>query len=345
MDPLEIFQEAAASMVSPILLTLSGSFICYKKWFDSVINAQILLATTEFMLPLYILFTLPRVYESNNIWELWPLMISPMIILPLLGLMGYFLVWLVDIPKNQRFSIASMYSFSSIGNISILIVKSCCSTYGSLHREDTCDISLPYICMMWLPFNIVMFLMACPLFKKESGFNEESIWNILLHKLLLPLPVAAVVANAIGIIPGMNWFLFNEDSPGYMLSDCAIIVGYTGILFSQMIVGSNMTLNAKEKVDLDKGKIIWIALTRSIFTPAVVLLYVYLMWIHGALYDDRVMAFGIFIGLSSPPSFMILTMMKEFKMDTRDATLIKFWIFGFSVVTMTLSIFFFFLLI
>ena len=332
-------------MVSPVLLTASGAFVCYKKWFDATINTQILKATTDFMLPLYVLFSLPRAYSASEVWQLWPLIVSPVLLLPLLGLMGYLFVLLVNVPAHQRYSVSSVFCFASIGNMSILVVRSCCSTYGSLHREEACDRALPYICMMWLPFNIVMFLMACPLFKKESGFTGEKLSTVIFRNFLLPLPIAAVIANLLGAIPGINWFLYDKDSVGYMFTDCAMIVGYTGILFSQMVVGSNMTLDLKDKVQMSRGKIIWIATTRNIFTPAVVLLYVYIMWNAGLLYDDRVMAFAVFIGLSSPSSFMILMLMKDFGMDTKEVTLIILWVFITSIVTMTLSVFFFFLVI
>ena len=96
---------------------------------------------------------------------------------------------------------------------------------------------------------------------------------------------------------------------------------------------------------MSKWKIGWIVLTRSILTPGVVLLYVYLLWSFGVFYDNKVIAFVIFIGLSTPPSYMIMVLMEDFKMESKDVTFINLWIFITSVVTMTLFSYFFFLLI
>ena len=345
MNTLQLFEESIAAMVPSILITLSGIFICYKKWFDANINIQMLQATTDFMLPLYVLFSLPYAYKTNELWKLWPLIVSPIIVVPILAIVGFLCALLVDAPRHLRYSVSSVYCFASIGNIGILILKSSCSHYGLLRNEDNCSFAIPYRCMMWLPFNIIMFFIAIPFLSKEGGYNGEKTSNLLLKYLMLPLPVAAVVANVLGAIPGMTDFLFNKDSIGYMLTDCALIIGYTGILFSQMNVGSNMILDSNEKMIMSKWKILWIAISRNIFVPAVVAFYVNLMWDGGLLYDDKVMAYVIFIGLSAPSTFMILIFMKQFGINDKEIKVIILWIFITAGFTMIFSIFLFFIIL
>ena len=238
-----LFVYCLASIVPATVYTLAGGYLCHKKWLDNTINSQIITATTEIMLPLYVLFSLPRAYNSNELWDLWPLIVSPFIIIPILWLISYLCVLFIKAPKNLRFSIASLYCFSSIGNIGILMVKSSCSVYGPLQKTHDCENALGYLCMMWLPFNILLFVSCCPLFKIDSGYKERKTTDIILKYLLSPLPITAFIANILGVIPGMDWFLFDKESIGFMFSDSALLVGNSGIIFSQMIVGSRIALN------------------------------------------------------------------------------------------------------
>lgn len=345
MDLLDTLLRCFASIVPVALITISGMVLCYKKWFDDVTNSQILKASTYVMLPLYILFALPKAYDSDDILGLWPLLICPLVVIPSLGVIGYICTVIINVPINLKYSISSVYCFSSIGNIGIIVIKSCCSSYGPLYSQDNRDKAIPYLCLMWLPFNILLYCIICPLFIKESKYTDGSTSNLLLKYLLSPLPVSAYVANIVGMIPGSIWFLFDKDSPGYMLTDSAMLVGSSGILFSQMVVGSKILINMNVKLKLDKITIAWIVLSRNVFVPGFVLGFTYMMWHYNAFGDDKVMAFVVFIGLSVPSSYMILIIMEQFKMEDQEVTVIILWIFITSFFTMTSSMYIFFVLI
>jgi hypothetical protein len=290
------------------------------------------------MLPLYVLFSLPKAYDRASLFELWPLLLSPLILVPILFLLGLLSSWLINLPRGLHVPISSVFAFSSIGNIGILMGSSTCSSFGPIkNTSDQCSFMIPYLCMTWLSFNIVMFLLAVPALYLESGTRTEPLSTTLFRYLLLPLPVAAVVANIIGLIPGAVTFFFDKDSVGFMFTDSAHLIGYCGIMFSQIIVGSTITLNVKETSELGWKVVAWVVLCRNLVVSAVVLGYVWLLWTNGLFYGDKVMAFAVFIGLAGPPSFMILLMMENFAMPTQETLLVILWVFITAPVTITAS--------
>lgn len=339
------FLQCLASVVSPTILTLSGAFISYKKWFDAHLISQIFKATLDLMLPIYVIFSVPKVYSRSDLWQVWPLLVSPFLIVPLLFLLGYLCSKLLQIPSRILFSVTSIFSFASIGNIGILMVKSSCSSFGPLNGEENCDKSIGYICMMWLPFNIIMYLLMVPGLRRDSKQTEGSFFPVFLHYFIVPVPVAAMAANLIGMIPGSYWFLYDRDSIGFMFTDSALLIGYCGIMFSQMIVGSSISVDIKTPTCVSGKKIFWAVGFRSFAVPAVVLAVVIGMWDFGLFYGDRVMAFTVFIGLAAQPAFVLMNVIRDFGIQVDTVRNIILWVYVLSPVSLVVSSYFFFLAI
>lgn len=337
------FLQCLASVVSPTLLTASGAFISYMKWFDSHFITQILKATLDFMLPIYVIFSLPKVYSREELWQVWPLFISPLVIVPFLYLLGKICVHLCVVPVTMRTSLTSIYSFASVGVIGILMLKSSCEPYGPLAGEKHCKLGIGYICMMWLPFNLIMYLMILPGLRKDSQQEGEPFFPVFLQYFMVPVPVATMFANILGMIPGTNWFLFDEDSIGFMFTDSAMLIGYCGIMFSQIIVGGSITINLKDQGKLEKWKIILIVISRNIIVPGICLLFVLTMWKNGLFYDDKVMAFTVFIGLAAQPAFLLMNLAESFGLEIQDAKKIILWVYITSPLTLVFSSYIFFL--
>lgn len=332
MSLLEIFISVSASIVLPATLTISGAFLCHKKWFDKEINSHLFKSTTDFMLPLYNLFTLPRAYDREEIWELWPLIASPFIVMPVLFIVGLIAGFIIKVPNNLRYSIASTYSFSSLGNMGILMVRSSCSTFGALYGESQCDKAVSYLCMLWLSLYFTMTILSVTFYRRDSSYIGESLSSTLIRYFLQPFPILALIANIVGIIPGTGWFLFNKDSVGYMLTDSAVIIGNCGIMFSQIIIGCEIPLNWRQEIALDKWHLAWLAFSRHFIVSTLVLLYVGFLWHYDLLYGDKVMAYTIFIGLSMPPPFMILVVMQHYGMEVKDVLVLILWMFIISPI-------------
>ena len=339
------FLHCLASVASPTILTASGAFLSYKKWFDGHLISQVLKATFDFMMPLYLIFSVPKVYSRDDLWQVWPLLISPLILVPFLYILGTIFVRLFSIPPKMHTSITGIYSFASIGNIGILMVKNSCASFGSLAGEKHCDKAIGYICMMWLPFIITVYTLFIVGLRKDSQQESQRFFPVFLYYLMTPVPIAAMLANIIGMIPGSNWFLYNEDSIGFMFTDSAMLIGYCGILFSQIVVGSSITINLKKKVMLKNWKIAAVVVSRDVVVPGICLLFVKTMWENGLFYDDRVMAFTIFIGLSSQPAFLLMSFAGEFGLDVEDVQKIVLWVYITSPFTLALSSYIFFLVI
>jgi hypothetical protein len=342
---VNVFLHCIASVVSPTLLTASGAFISYKKWFDAHLITQIFKATLDIMLPIYLIFTVPQVYSRSDLWQVWPLLVCPLLIVPVLYLLGLLSVKLAGVPKNLIHSLTSIYSFASIGNIGILMVKNTCAPFGALYGESNCDKIIGYICMMWLPFNLIMYLLLLPGLRKDSGKDQEPFFPVFLQYFIVPVPVAAMAANLIGLIPGAYWFLYDKDSIGFMFTDSALLIGYCGIMFSQITVGSSISVDINNQVQISKGKIAWLVISRDLAVASVVLSFVVVFWNYGLFYGDKVMAFTVFIGLSAQPAFVLMSVMKDFGIQVEEVRKVVLWIYIISPVTLILEAYVFFLVI
>ena len=207
MDGSYTFLRCIAMYVPVVLLALSGWFLGYKSWFNMDANESLMRVTVNFMFPLYVIFSLPKIYSEHGFWELWGLIISPIVVILFLLLIGLACVFLVGVPRSYKFSVLCIYFLPSMGTYSIILAKNSCANYGPLHNNDNCDYIVSYFCMMWLPYIIIANILTCSLLKKDTG-DERKTFDLIIKYSILPLPVSCVIANIIGVIPSINYFLY-----------------------------------------------------------------------------------------------------------------------------------------
>ena len=359
-----LLQYTISGIMPLISVSLLGGFLAYKKVFTNDTIQRISKSFTNFTSPVFVFFNIAGSINLEKLTELWPLFLSPSLML----LLGYFLSlihskFFKELP-NLPNVMTCILTFSSIGNLPIVLMKGICSPYGPLRGNKYCDDANSYISLQIITYSAIMWSIGNSLIEKEK---EEHLRSILTQKLLeegkeaivladvsifrstiknlfLPVPLACFFGLIIGLIPGVREIFYNKNSILYTLAETFLNIGIGGVILVQMTLGANLMLLSSGNKTISKTFITSMVIFKNFVTPICALGLIYIASIFKVFGNNTVMIYIIFISFCCPTAIVIMVLTQNHQHGTKETSLLMFWIYIFSVPSLIISSYLFFLI-
>ncbi|OMJ73149.1 hypothetical protein SteCoe_28217 [Stentor coeruleus] len=363
MDPLLLVQYTVSGFMPLVCLSMLGAVFAYKKIFTKVTIDRISASYSNFFNPVFVFFNVSSAIDINEISTIWPLFLTPSIVVILGTILAY--IHSKICPKIPYLSkvVACILIFSNIGNMPVVLLKGICSPYGPLKSNSHCKDANSYISLQVLTYNAIVWSYGSSLVSQDKtqyllskqneailesnpiAYQKTSFCRNILKNLLLPGPIACVIALLFGLIPGVHSTFFNKNSKLYCIVDAGFEVGLVGILLGQMTLGANLVLLSGSKLTLSKGFIGSIIFFKNILMPICGFCVVFGVFKAGIFGDNSVMAYCVFIAFCSPTAFIIMMITQIHDYGTKEVAWMMFWVYLCALPTLIAWTYVFFLII
>jgi len=172
---------------------------------------------------------------------------------------------------------------------------------------------------------------------QEETQSNDSLTTIQIIKknVLSPIPICSAFGFILGLIPGLKSVFFDSSAPLLPLSDSAETIGFTGIVVSQMILGSNLILTKGAERKVSNWYTVVVVALRTVIIPLIGMLYTWALWEAGAFQGDVVMAYVGFLSFLSPTAVTVLIMCQLLNNGIEEATSIMLYMYLTSIFTIT----------
>ena len=237
MNAATLLQYTVSGLMPTLTATLAGSYLAKKNIFTKHVVAKITSAFVYHLVPIFLLFSIAGSITFHEFGTIWPLFLSPLLIVilgRLISLLHYMLF--TQIPHFSRI-IACMIIFPNMGSIPLVLMKGMCSPYGPLKGNKYCSESNSYVSLQMFTFMVIIWSYGFSLIaqdKQEYENHKEkqqllqqgevviaspqfSMWRSTLKNLLQPSPLASILGLIIGLIPGVQETFYDKTSFVYAL--------------------------------------------------------------------------------------------------------------------------------
>ncbi|CAG9310574.1 unnamed protein product [Blepharisma stoltei] len=356
MDILQIFRSCVTGMIPVTIITISGAYLTWAKVFEKKSNEVISKSSARFFFPLFIVIAMSKAVDTSTIVSLWPLFVGQVLLIFITIGLGFLMLPIFKVPKEFKYTTISILAFSNVGNVPLLVMKGICASYGPFAGDDYCDNSVGYISIVCFVFNIMIWSI-CTAFVRidsseraknensENNPNSTDLKKLIINGLLSPVPIASVLGLLIGLLPGYKWLFVYKSSPLYAFFDTLSVIGYVGIVASQMVVGSNLMMIERKEKFLDTHFLWTLTFTKSVVLSGIYLFIVWGFWEIGVFGDNKVMAYVLFIAQTSPVSVTVMIVCQLFNTNLKECCITTLWQYIAAPVYMTLYSYAFFLII
>lgn len=296
MEPSKVIQGCIVGMIPLVMITISGAILTYINAFSKASNDIISRSFPNYFFPIFCLFNLAKFVGVDTLSEIWPIFISPTITILVSCIIGVMYLPFIKPPRNLTFTTLTLIILPNMGNVPLLILKGTCSPFGVLGGENDCSKYTGYIAMLAFTFNIYMWVGGYVLIQldsireiKQREFNHAQQKNsidfsvkeldrkpvplksIIMEAVVSPVPICSLIGFVLGLIPGVKWLFFYPDSPLIAVSDTAFSLAHAGLLFSQMVLGSNIVLCFNDMKSVSFRYAFHVVFIRNILIPTVAL--------------------------------------------------------------------------
>ncbi|CAG9324851.1 unnamed protein product [Blepharisma stoltei] len=180
---------------------------------------------------------------------------------------------------------------------------------------------------------------------KREDEKPKTLKYILMSQLIRPVPVSCYLGLALGCIPGIHDIFTNSDAILNPLYNGGYLVGYSGVILSQMILGSNLLLSRKNKKLVSKFYIFSIVALRCILITSIGLLIIWGLWTADIFLGDKTMAYVSFMNFATPSTVIASVLCQILDVGIEDTSVVLFWMYAFSFFSLTISSYILFLVI
>ena len=259
----------------------------------------------------------------------------------------------------MRNTFAIFFGFPNYGLV-FTLSQGICSPYGPLKGDPYCQNAFSYISIYGFAETLIFWTIGYSLVEKDKhnskiGDSEDllveesrprsSLLRNSINTLKMPNPLSCFAALIFAMIPGYKHLFFHKEGIFYTLGMASKNISLVGIVWGQMMMGSNIFMMIGKKSKLSNKQVALNTLSKTILLPGITLMIIYGFWIIGVFGDDRVQAYLLFMCVSTPTAIVIILFALLFKINIDEVSQCIFTVYIFSIITMIAWTFLFFLLI
>ena len=358
-----LLQYTISGMMPLIIISILGAVLAKKNIFTEKTIKSISTSFTNFFSPVFAFFNIAGSINIENISELWPLFLTPSIIISFGYIISCLHSKIFKQTPNLSNVITCILTFSNIGNMPIVLMKGICSPYGPLKGNKYCDDANSYVSIQILTYSAIMWSIGNSLIENEKNEHSHSlltqklinegketkkledipILRTFTKGLLLPGPIACFCGLMIGIIPGIRERFYNKNEYLYVVIDSFLFIGISGVVITQMILGANLILFSSSDKDISKSFIASIVVFKNLLNPICALGFIYLCRLVGVFGDNTVMAYIVFISFCCPTAIVVMVLTQNHQHGTKETARLMIWIYIFSAPCLIIYSYLFFL--
>ena len=356
MDPGVLIRYTIAGIMPLVMVSTLGVLLAFRGIWDKRAVDCIAKAYTNFFNPFFVFFNVTGAIKLSEIAEIWPLLVSPTVIL----FTGILVSWIHSLFFRNLKKISGVVKcvliFNNIANLPVILMKGICSPYGPLKGNQYCENSNSYISLQIFTYNAIVWSYGWSLVSKDkekaSELNPSAeieliripIWKNILKNLTLPGPLACLAALIVSLIPGVQDLLYNSSSAFYCISQTCLQVGIAGVVLGQSSLGANLVHLRTEKFYFSKSYLFSIILFKNLIMPLFGLGLTYLAWFIGIFGDNYVIAYIIYISFCTPTAFIVLIICQNLQYGTKEVTWLMLAVYVFSIPTLIVFTYIFFMI-
>lgn len=361
-------------MTNLFLVTASGSLLGHLKIYNQEICTVIVKACVGLLFPLFSFLVVGQTVSAMPSLDIvWQLQLSTVLTCTLgLGL-GLALVMVLSAPKSSRYTLVSVVAFSNMGNIPVMVAEGACSEYGPLYRDPDCNMLEGYAMTQCIAFNIMVWGIAYSLILKDARSKvKEKVVNffsavnddkaslmsetfdgpalpdkvdcrtVIQNAVFSSVPLWSILGVVLGVLPGVQEALFNDDAPLRFLINGLLSIGYLGIILSQQVLGCNIYNQFIQFQPINPKLLLGVILSRLVIVPLVAQFFIYIA--HSEGYISLGFAFICMLGSASPPGVATMTINQLLGVGVETSSVAFMFLYPISIVTLTLHCYLFFAL-
>ena len=342
MEALTILGSCVSSVVPLAMITLSGVVLAKAKLFNDQANHMVASACAKLLFPVLYGIILARSATLSKLTDYWFLLVNPFVVVGLASALCFLVVKLLKIPRELNCTLVAVVGFTNFVNMPLILVEGSCSSYGPLSDSEHCDDIEAYIILQTLVYNLLTWSYGYYLVQVDSNGSQTRFRvSQVLGNLKKPVPVGTLLGLVFGLIPGIKEVFFEDSAPLLVLSDSFYTVSYTGLILSQIELGSNLILTKTQNSKLSKLDYFWVLGLRLVVLPLIGLGYTYLLDSQGIIHNLS-MGYIVYLNFLCPTAIAVLVISQLLSTNVQETTLLIFYMYLFSLVSVTLfSILFF----
>ena len=358
MEALNMFAATVSAMGPLCLVTFSGALLAHFQVLNKRSNEITATACFKFLLPTFVLVNITKGIDFSSISHWWPLIVVPLIAILISSIVGALHTFFLNPPKHVRFSMNYLLIFANLTNAPVLLLNGACSSYGPLYGEDSCDKVNTYIFLQVMLFNLIAIsggygLVYLDYLEKTKAKDDSltpnegpqiSLKKMIIKQFYSPIPLMIYIGCILGSIPGVKSTFTEEDAPLAPVFDSLYMVGHSGVVLSQMVLGSNMWLTRKQEAVVTRRYIATVIVLRCVVITFIGVVFIWWLYNLGIFGDDLVMAYLCLMNFASPTAIYITLICQFFKVGLEETSAVLFWMYITSFVSLTLSGYVFFLI-
>ena len=362
MDPLSLLKYTVSGLMPLVVTSLTGALLAQKKILTHPTINKITASYSNFFCPVFIFVSIAGSVSFSQIKILWPLLFTPSLMVIVGSIVSFAHSKIFkQVPHLSRI-VATLITFSNIGNLPLVLMKGICSPYGPLDGNQYCSEASSYVSLQLLTYAAIIWSYGYALIERDKRdyqiYLEEqellhegkqlkqsppfSMWSSVCKHLLLPVPLACISGLAAGLIPEIKETYYEKESKTYALVDSLLTLGMAGVILGQMSLGANLYLLSSSNKEITKKYIASVVLFKNIIMPLVALGIIYGFWQSGIFGDNIVMLYVVFISFCCPTALVIMIITQALDYGTKEVVLLMFWIYCSSILTMMVSTYVFF---
>jgi len=345
-----------AGIMPLVMISTLGGVLAVRGIWDKRVVDSIAKAYTNFFNPFFVFFNVTEAIKLSEIGEIWPLLVSPTVIL----MTGILVSWVHSLFFRNLEKISGVVKcvliFNNIANLPVILMKGICSPYGPLKGDQYCENSNSYISLQVFTYNALIWSYgwslvsrdkskACELLSEdERGMVKVPVWKNVLKNLTLPGPLSCLAALVVSLIPGVQNLLYDPSSAFYCITQSCLQVGIAGVVLGQTSLGANLVSFKSQKLYFSKPYLLGIILFKNLIMPLFGLGLTYLAWHCGVFGHNHVMAYIIYISFCTPTAFIVLIICQSLQYGTKEVTWLMLSVYAFSIPTLIVFTYIFFVM-
>lgn len=157
MNAATLLQYTVSGLMPTITASLTGVYLAKSKIFTAYVVGKITATHTNCLIPMFSFFTIAGSVDFHDIQTIWPLFLSPLVMIilgRLISLLHYIMV--KQVPYFSRI-IACLITFPNMVNLPLVLMRGMCSNYGPLQGNKYCADADGYIGLQMLTFNGIVW--------------------------------------------------------------------------------------------------------------------------------------------------------------------------------------------
>ena len=353
-----LLKTSLTAMFPMLSISFTGALLTYMKVMDNETNSSISKSAAGFFIPILNFAYISSSLDLSEIALIWPVLVGSIFFSVLYVPLGYAIAVLIKIPKSMRNTFSIFFAFPNYGLV-FTLSQGICSPYGPLNNDAYCQNSFSYISIYGFFETLIFWTIGYSLVEKDKqsskiGDSEElieegrpapSFIRNSINTLKMPNPLSCFAGLIFAMIPGYKHLFFHKEGIFYTLGTSSKNISLVGIVWGQMMMGSNIFMMIGKKSKLSNKQVVLNTIFKVLFLPAITLAIIYGFWGLGVFGDDRVQAYLLFMCVSSPTAIVTIIFALLHKINIDEVSQCIFTVYILSMFTMVAWTFLFFLLI